>query len=407
MQTYDVLIVGGGPAGSTLAYSLLKSDLLRSVQSSIARNGAPLKIAILDKQSFPRQKICAGWVTPEVMRVLNIDLVDYENKGSEKGRVLQKISGFKVGQLGQKLVESHFPGEPISYGIRRIEFDDYLLQRCGAELLLEQPFKKMEKTTDGWLVNDTYRAKLVIGAGGHYCPVARAISAKGVSELAVVAQEAEFEMSAQQKKHCTIKEEVPELFFTPDLMGYGWVFRKGDYLNIGLGREDKSKLSGHVKAFCDYLTVQGKIPVDIIEKYNGHAYLLYNHSQRDMVTDNVLLIGDSAGLAYPQSGEGIRPAVESAMLAADVIRACDGDYSKNCLQQYNDQMEQRFGKRIPAPDFMECLPMSLKKLFARQLMKTQWFTKKIVTEKWFLQTQQSKLPAIQISAAQSPTNNKK
>ena len=55
MRSYDVLIVGGGPAGSTLAYSLKDSGLT---------------IGILDKQSFPRQKICAGWVTPEVMRVL-------------------------------------------------------------------------------------------------------------------------------------------------------------------------------------------------------------------------------------------------------------------------------------------------------------------------------------------------
>jgi flavin-dependent dehydrogenase len=62
MQTFDVLIIGGGPAGSTLAYSLKNSGL---------------KIGLLDKQSFPRKKICAGWVTPEVMRVLNIDLLDY------------------------------------------------------------------------------------------------------------------------------------------------------------------------------------------------------------------------------------------------------------------------------------------------------------------------------------------
>lgn len=374
MQTYDVLIIGGGPAGSTLAYSLKNSGL---------------RIAVLDKQSFPRQKVCAGWVTPEVMRVLNIDLDDYAN-----GRVLQKISGFKISQLGQKQVESAYPGEPVSYGIRRIEFDDYLLQRCAAELILAEAFKKMEKNDQGWLVNEKYQAKLVIGAGGHYCPVARAIGSKGVSELAVVAQEAEFEMSTAQKQRCTIKEEVPELFFTPDLMGYGWVFRKGDYLNIGLGREDKSKLSSHVKAFCDYLAEQGKIPEDITAKYNGHAYLLYNHAVRQMVADNVLLIGDSAGLAYPQSGEGIRPAVESAMLAADVIRVCAGDYSKEKLQAYNDVMEQRFGKRLPGPDVMERLPMLVKRLFASQLMKTHWFTKSVVTDKWFLQSHQTPMPAI-------------
>jgi flavin-dependent dehydrogenase len=252
----------------------------------------------------------------------------------------------------------------------------------------------MEKNHDGWLVNGEYQARLVIGAGGHYCPVARAIESKGVSELAVVAQEAEFEMSAEQKQACTINEEVPELFFTPDLMGYGWVFRKGDYLNIGLGREDKSRLSSHVKDFCAYLAAQGKIPEDITAKYNGHAYLLYNHAVREMVADNVLLIGDSAGLAYPQSGEGIRPAVESAMLAADVIRDCAGDYSKEKLQVYNDMMAQRFGERLPGPDMMERLPMFIKRIFASQLMKTHWFTKNIVTDKWFLQSHQAQLPAI-------------
>ena len=243
-------------------------------------------------------------------------------------------------------------------------------------------------------MNDAVETKLVIGAGGHFCPVARAIGSKGVSELAVAAQEIEFEMNAVQKEHCTVESDIPELFFTPDLKGYGWVFRKGDYLNIGLGREDKNKLSGHVKAFCEYLTAQGKIPDDITAKYNGHAYLLYNHAVREMVADNVLLIGDSAGLAYPQSGEGIRPAVESAILAAEVIRSCDKDYSKNKLQAYNQSMEQRFGQRLPGPDTMERLPMFVKRIFASQLMKTHWFTKNVVTDKWFLQSHQTPMPAI-------------
>ncbi len=374
MQAFDILIVGGGPAGSTLAYCLKNSGL---------------KIGILDKAEFPRQKICAGWVTPEVMRVLNIDLEDYA-----RNCVLQPIRGFRISMLGQQQVESHYPDEPVSYGIRRYEFDNYLLQRCDAEILPRAAFKKMERNGEVWLVNEQIQANLVVGAGGHYCPVARAIDAKGESELNVVAQEAEFEMTTTQKQNCTVKEDVPELFFTPDLMGYGWVFRKGDYLNIGLGREDKSKLSSHVKEFCDYLTSIGKIPDDITEKYNGHAYLLYNHALRHMIADQVLLIGDAAGLAYPQSGEGIRPAIESAMFAADVIRQSAGEYGNTQLLPYLQQMEARFGKRNPPPDWLERLPMSIKKVFASQLMKTHWFTKKVVTEKWFLQSHQSQLPAI-------------
>lgn len=373
-QSFDVLIVGGGPAGSTLAYALKDSGL---------------SVGILDKTTFPRQKICAGWVTPEVMRVLNIDLNDYAN-----GRVLQKISGFKISQLGQKQVESHYDGEPVSYGIRRIEFDDYLLRRCEANLLLGESFNNMEKTADGWLVNDQYHARLVVGAGGHFCPVARAIGSKGVSELAVAAQEVEFKLNDAEKRNCTIKEEVPELFFTPDLAGYGWVFRKGDYLNVGLGREDKSKLTGHVKAFCEQLKQQGKIPATISEKFAGHAYLLYPHAIRKMVDDNVLLIGDAAGLAYPQSGEGIRPAIESAILAANIIRDCKNNYNKVALSSYTQVMEQRFGERQPKPDLMERLPMFIKRIVASQLMKSRWFTKKVVTDKWFLQSHQSSLPAL-------------
>jgi geranylgeranyl reductase family protein len=371
LHQVEVLIVGGGPAGSTLAYSLANSGL---------------SVAIMDKESFPRQKVCAGWVTPAVLQELDIDPQDYA-----KENLLQPIHGFRIGQLGQNLVESQYSGEPVSYGIRRFEFDNYLLLRCGAELITGTAFEGMERTETGWLVNGEIEASLVVGAGGHFCPVARAIGAKGVSELAVAAKEIEFEMNPEQKANCTIDPQKPELFFTPDLKGYGWIFRKGDYLNIGLGREDKSKLSGHVVDFCRYLKKEGKIPEDTPEKFHGHAYLLYPHAIRKVYQDKVMLIGDAVGLAYPQSGEGIRPAVESAMLAAKVIMASGGKYSSQQLQRYQAELEDRFGKRQPAPELMERLPMAIKRLAASQLMKTHWFTRNIVTDRWFLQSHQAPL----------------
>jgi geranylgeranyl reductase family protein len=367
----DLLIVGGGPAGSTLAWALQDSGL---------------DIAIMDKESFPRQKVCAGWITPAVIEELDIDLDDYA-----RGRVLQPINGFRISKLGQKQVQSHYPGEPVSYGIRRFEFDDYLLQRSKARLLTPGAFKHMERVDDGWCVNGDINAKLVVGAGGHFCPVARAIGSKGVSEVAVAAQEIEFEMSAEQAEACTIDPAVPELFFTPDLKGYGWVFRKGNFLNIGLGREDRHKLTGHVHNFIEYLKQHNKVPQDMPARLNGHAYLLYPHAMRSIVNDNVLLIGDAAGLAYAQSGEGIRPAIESALLAARVIEQCHGDYSAAQLQPYHALIEQRFGHRQPEPALLDRLPAGIKQLVASELMKTGWFTKKIVTDRWFLHTHQQPL----------------
>ena len=77
MDACDVLIVGGGPAGSSCAWKLRNSGL---------------RVAILDRQTFPRDKVCGGWITPAVLDELEIDATEYA-----RGRVLQPITGFKTG----------------------------------------------------------------------------------------------------------------------------------------------------------------------------------------------------------------------------------------------------------------------------------------------------------------------
>lgn len=369
----EVLIVGGGPAGSTLARALTSANE---------------RVVLMDKAEFPRDKICAGWVTPEVMQELEVDLDEYA-----QGRVLQPIYGFRTGQIGQPTVLSDFPGEPASYGIRRTEFDHYLLQRCGAELLLGQSFDSMQRDSGDWLVNNSIRARLVVGAGGHFCPVARSLRTRKPSETAVVAKEIEFKMSPDQVAACPVAGEIPELFFTSDLKGYGWVFRKGDYMNIGLGREDSHKLSGHVERFCEFLAQTGRIPRELPGKLKGHAYLLYPHARRNPTGDAVMLIGDAAGLAYAQSGEGIRPAVESALLAARVILGCQDGYGVENLRPYVGELEKRFGRRQsePLPATKEASNFRL--LLARLLMKNRWFSKNILIRRWFLHAYETPLQA--------------
>lgn len=371
----EVLIIGGGPAGSTLARALGKTGK---------------DVVIMDKAIFPRDKVCAGWVTPAVLQELEVDPEDYA-----RDHVLQPIHGFRTGRIGQPLVQSDFPGEPASYGIRRIEFDHYLLQRCGAQLMMGESFSSMKRVAGGWLVNDSIRAELVIGAGGHFCPVARLIGAKKPRETAVAAQEIEFEMSRQQMADCPVDGQRPELFFTPDLKGYGWIFRKGKYLNIGLGREDKHKLSGHVEQFCKYLAQSGRIPRDLPGKFKGHAYLLYPHATRPLIGDGVMLIGDAAGLAYAQSGEGIRPAVESALLAAQVIHDCRGDYAMDRLTPYVDKLEERFGPRQPKAKAVRTgkRTQRARRMLAGILLKNRWFSRNLLIRRWFLHQQDRPLPA--------------
>lgn len=377
MEKCEVLIVGGGPAGSSCAWKL-------------RRHG--VDVMVLDKADFPRDKVCAGWITPAVVEALQLDLADYARE-----RILQPITGFLTGIIdGEEQVETRYEST-VSYGIRRREFDHYLLKRSGARLQLGQPLKSLERRGDRWIANDTLEAPLVVGAGGHFCPVARMRnSGQGDDDAVVVAaKEVEFEMDAGQIKECRIAPETPELFFCQDLKGYGWCFRKGNYLNIGLGREDNHHLPEHLKAFCDFLQRLGKIPRNLPDRFHGHAYLLYRHASRSPVDDGLLLIGDSAGLAYPQSGEGIRPAVESALLAADTILAADGDFRRERLEPYRGRLVDRFGEGGATASI---LPQPLRNFLAGRLLTNRWFTRHVVLDRWFLHARQ---PVLQPDASRS------
>ncbi|HMK15259.1 MAG TPA: NAD(P)/FAD-dependent oxidoreductase [Burkholderiales bacterium] len=371
IDSCDVLIVGGGPAGSTCAWQLIRSGF---------------DVIVLDKHTFPRDKVCAGWITPAVVKSLRLDIADYA-----RGCVIQPVYGFQTGIIGEPEVETRYR-EPASFGIRRCEFDNYLLKRSGARLRLGEPMKSMVRDGGMWLVNENIRAPLVIGAGGHFCPVARMARTQNEhNETLVVAQEIEFLLNEQDRSECRIDNELVQLYFCPDLKGYGWCFAKGGYLNVGLGREDSHKLSEHVDRFCQWLQQRGTIPRNLPGRFNGHAYLLYPGSRRTLTSHGMLLIGDSAGLAYPQSGEGIRPAVESALMAAEVIINARNDYRQEKLAPYVSRLTQRFGKKNLQPTSGPLLPEKVRQTVAMKLMRTNWFARHVIIDRWFLHSGQ---PAI-------------
>jgi hypothetical protein len=94
------------------------------------------------------------------------------------------------------------------------------------------------------------------------------------------------------------------------------------------------------------------------------------------------LIGDAAGLSSPQSGEGILPAIESALLAADTILAANGDYRRDNLEPYAAGVAALFGggSELPSSPFASAL---LRFLGAR-LLSSRWFTRHVVLDRWFL-----------------------
>jgi menaquinone-9 beta-reductase len=375
LRDVDVVVIGGGPAGATLGGALRAQGW---------------QVLLIDKAEFPRDKTCAGWVTPAVLEALGIDRDEYRRGG----RVLQPIHAFRVGLMGQPPCENHHGDAPVSYGIRRCEFDHYLLERSGVERVHGEQVRELVREDGHWIVDGQYRTPWLVGAGGHFCPVAARLGeGPGAHELAVTAKEVEFRMSADQVLHCRARGDTPELWFCRDLKGYGWIFRKGDYLNIGLGREDNVRLGEHLAEFVADMQDSGRIPAELPSRYKGHAYLLYGHAKRPLAGPGCLLVGDAAGLAYTQSGEGIRPAVESALIAARMLTQ-HRDAPEEAVAAYEREVRARFGRRGDQPT--RPLPEWLKALAAPALMRSRWFTRRVVTERWFLHQE---MPALGASRA--------
>jgi geranylgeranyl reductase family protein len=352
VERADVLIVGGGPAGSTCA----------SVLAAAGR-----EVLLVDAAVFPRDKPCGGWVTPEVLDEIPFSFASYA-----EDHVAQPISRFRVGRIDGRSVEVDYDA-PVSYGIRRTEFDAYLLGRSGARVVEGERVHTVERRDGEWIVNGTFAAPVLVGAGGHFCPIARHLGSSADASSIVVAREIEFRLSADEASSCGVERGRPELYFCADLRGYGWCFRKADYLNIGLGRLDSERLPARLKSFLQFLRREsrvGRVPED---GWRGHAYAVRQGRAQRIVGDGVVLVGDAAGLAASASGEGILPAVISGRLAAEAILA-------SRTADYPESLEERLGPRGSA----RRLPDRIAGALGAALLAIPGFARRLVLDRWFL-----------------------
>ncbi len=359
----DAIIVGGGPGGSTAAWLLARAG--RSV-------------TLLDAARFPRVKLCAGWVTRAVWRALEIDPADYP-------RTLQPFRSATL-ELDGARHETTW-AETASYGIIRREFDEYLLRRAaktGAEIHEETRVRSIEKDEAGMVVRttdgDVFHAAVVIGAGGHNCPVARSLGNVSSEEAVVVTRESETRLGAEILKGLTERHGTPELFAEPDFKGYGWYFTKGDFLNLGIGCLGSGRdLHRRCDGMLDRLRTDGRLPAHVeLEPFRGHAYAVHVQQPRHVAGSGFFLIGDAAGLARGISGEGIGPAVESARLVTEVLLAGGPDqaaeYTRRLATRLGDGSSGMLGR------LAENMPSWMTEGIARTICRTPVLRRKLIFE---------------------------
>ncbi len=319
-MTFDAVVVGGGPAGSTVAWRL-------------ARAGA--RVLCLDAARFPRVKLCAGWVTPRA-------LADLELPAGAYPHTIQPFAAVSV-EVDGRTHDTRF-GRVASYGIVRAEFDTFLLRRAqsaGAVVREGARVRQVRRVAGGAVVESdgmTMAAPLVVGAGGYRCPVARAFGEVSGDETVVVTQESETRIGRDRLQALTPRYGAPELVAEPDFHGYGWYVTKGDFLNVGVGAVGGLAIGRRLERLCGALRASGRLPdVRELTPFRGHAYTVQRAHPRRVAGDRFLLVGDAGGLARDFSGEGIGPAVRSAGLAAEAILS-------GGVGTYPDRIAAAFGR---------------------------------------------------------------
>ena len=306
MKHYQVIIVGGGPAGAACAGKLVQ---------------AGVNCLVLDKEKFPRQKTCAGWITPRVFADLEVKPEKYPFDLTEFPQLKIYLNKLPI----------TLPG--VQYAIRRFEFDDWLLKSSGV-LLIQHEVKQIRKTDNGYNIDGQYTTDYLVGAGGTHCPVYRIFFRENKlrSGAKIVALEKEY-LTQWKNPSCYL------WFFRNRLPGYAWyVPKKSGYLNIGVGgnaavlKDRRSTIQEHWKLLVADLLKSGMIDE---APHNPQGYLYHlQDSDHSFFKDNVYLVGDSVGLATLDMGEGIGPAIRSGLNAAESILE-KSPYSLKGISKYS------------------------------------------------------------------------
>ena len=292
---FDAVVVGCGPAGNTAAYRL-------------ASAGA--RVLLLEKEAVPRHKVCGGGLSAKTLREVPFSLAPV---------IEREIRRVVIAYGGSQPVARELAG--IGAMSQRATLDSFMTKQAvaaGASLRERETFERFEleggriRVTTG---SGTVTARVLIGADGVYSRV-RSQLFPGAKPLMVPAIEALL-WPAPGVLDMVGDACVFDLGVIP--AGYGWVFPKRDHLNVGLYRFRRRPGNRDMKGLLDAFIARYRI-LRRHERIQVKALLIpVGPAAPRLARDNVVLVGDAAGLSDALFGEGIYYAVRSGTLAAGAI----------------------------------------------------------------------------------------
>ena len=294
--TTDVVVVGAGPAGSTSA-------------REAASRGA--SVVLLERARFPRDKPCGGGVTIRCANLLPFSIDPVVEDVVTGARL--KIGG------GREVIRD--AKQPLTYMTQRRRLDSFLVERAqeaGADFRDGETVTSVERRRDGSYTVATkggtiLQTRVVIGADGANGVVGNRLGYEAAATAAVALE-----------GNVRYPEGVPDrwrhrvaLHFGDYPGGYGWVFPKGDHVNVGVGGwKDATGMDVRdmLQRVCEVYGFQ----VSDLTNLRGHHLPMQRRGML-MAAGGSAVVGDAAGLVDPLSGEGIYAALASGTAIGPVI----------------------------------------------------------------------------------------
>ncbi len=298
---YDVIIAGGGPAGSSAAYILAKKGF---------------KVAIIDKAEFPRKKLCGGLITHKTMKTLEKIYECDEQCIIDAGLIEYESADYSVYYRDKKIQDGASP-VPFRF-VNRETFDYFLLKKAanaGADIFTSEEivhcnYKDAEIKTKS---NKIFKGKYLLGTDGVNSTVRQFVPYNKKEWKENMASTIEITFDAKDYPR---EVKWPELYIGCLKAGYIWVFPAKDKVVVGIG--SLNRCTTNFKAtFMDFLKSQGvEDPYSI--PLQGFP-LPYGNYIKDPCYGRTILAGDAAGLVEPLFGEGIFYALQTGRYAAEAI----------------------------------------------------------------------------------------